>query len=655
MKKRILARVLSVLMCITMATSMDAMALMPVMAATEDTVIVEDITEENVELVEELEQEDSSVETTEISDEEVEDILAEADAVSDDEEEIVADGAELASLVVDTEDYTLTEDTVVNGNVTVSNGKKLILNGKKLTVQGDVVVTGASELNAINSSFLVNGSVTYSDGDTAVAASFYTSESSVVVIDGDFIWNSSSDLMGYYPYSSHIAAGTMNLKGDYIDKFGTEFFGTLYLKGVDSQKIQMKKESLIDTVKSDNADIVADIFNVTNLGSNITIEGSTAVYKDINLNKYKLTIKKDLLQRAILNVIGSTLSVGGDLTFSDGDTAISAILATDESSLIYIDGNFVWNSNKRLMGCVRYASIVPGGTMYLKGDYLDKFGSEFYGKLVMLSPKATISSKGKIKELVLSGPLSGYTFPEGECYENIEMQATTLEIAVGQKYDVAPFFEGVKNIKKYKVTSTDGGKATINKKGLLTAKKPGSITVSAILTNGKTYDKNVALVIKKPAYTTKLPTATFVGQTISANELMQNIPEGNEIKWTSSKESVAKIDAKTGEITAVGSGKTKINLIITNAQEKSVTIKATLTVKIPKIAETLNLKVGKKKTLALKNVAKNTNVEWKVEKDGIVEKTEKGTKLTLIGLATGTTKVTAVVDGHEYSTIVTVE
>ena len=228
-------------------------------------------------------------------------------------------------------------------------------------------------------------------------------------------------------------------------------------------------------------------------------------------------------------------------------------------------------------------------------------------------------------------------------------------LAVGQKQSVKEYFDAIEGIKKYKVTSTDGGKATVNKNGVLTVKKSGTITITPMIKDGKKWveaGKSITIYVSKPKFEGKL-TASYIGQTISANTILTGVPtNSNTVKWSVPNDKVCSINSETGEITVKGKGKVKITATITNDQDFVSKLTTTLTVKIPKLSvkDKITVKNSKPKNITLKNVPKDGKVEWKVEDSNIVSITADGIKCTVTAKEKGITKLTAIYEGQPYST-----
>ncbi|MBQ9504543.1 MAG: Ig-like domain-containing protein, partial [Lachnospiraceae bacterium] len=156
--------------------------------------------------------------------------------------------------------------------------------------------------------------------------------------------------------------------------------------------------------------------------------------------------------------------------------------------------------------------------------------------------------------------------------------------------------------------------------------------------------------IEVPVASKKKITSTKYGETIDAASLILGTTTLKPTSWSSSKSSVASIDAATGEITTAGRGSTKITAYYgegKNAAKVSMTLK----VNIPKLSKTsLTIKTGKTKKLSLKN-AGGWSVTWG-SLDRTVATVDGYGRVSAV--APGYTTVYAEVDGVRYECMVLV-
>lgn len=121
--------------------------------------------------------------------------------------------------------YTVTYDgdlilelkTQYRVNFQNSVGGTINVNGNLQALSGDLYING--NLNLLNS--LLFEKENAAGEKTTVAAGFYPGKSAVITVGKDFIWNSTGNGLNIQ--------GTMSLSGDYIDKKGISWNGTVRL------------------------------------------------------------------------------------------------------------------------------------------------------------------------------------------------------------------------------------------------------------------------------------------------------------------------------------------------------------------------------------------------------------------------------------------
>ncbi len=221
-------------------------------------------------------------------------------------------------------------------------------------------------------------------------------------------------------------------------------------------------------------------------------------------------------------------------------------------------------------------------------------------------------------------------------------------------------------IDKIKVDNSKVAKA--DKKGVITARKEGSVTVTASIKSGKKNYIDIAkftLTVLKPVLSFKNKDLTYTGAKLDAADFLDNVPESAKIVWSvpAKKAKILTIDENTGEITAgEGKGAVTISCSISSYGYEAV-YKAKINVKRPKAKETVKIKDGKSKKLTLSNVSKYTEVVWSSSSPAVaIESTKKPytVKLTVNSaldenLATVPAVVTATVDGQEYKTTIQIK
>jgi len=174
--------------------------------------------------------------------------------------------------------------------------------------------------------------------------------------------------------------------------------------------------------------------------------------------------------------------------------------------------------------------------------------------------------------------------------KSISLNKTSLTLEAGSEETLtvsyAPTYA---ENKKITWKSSDETIATISNNGLITAKKPGTVTIKAISIEGSKEAICELTVISPPIESIKFENETktiYVGDKITLKTI--STPENTTINnpiWNSSDETVATIS--DGIITAVSPGTTIITI---SNEDATITATATITV-LEKTKEPLNIKV----------------------------------------------------------------
>ena len=221
-------------------------------------------------------------------------------------------------------------------------------------------------------------------------------------------------------------------------------------------------------------------------------------------------------------------------------------------------------------------------------------------------------------------------------------------IVVNQKIDITPYFD--QSYGKYAINPKNS--AVITNKGLVTAKKPGEITITGYIKSGKKWvvDNVNAIKIKveKPVFINKTINATKTGKSIFGIDNIENCTITPTL-WTSSNKKVALVDEKNGLISTVGKGSTKITAVYgegKNAAKYSFTVK----VNIPVISKkSLTMITGKQQKVKLNNTKlaptwRSSNESVAVVENGVITATGYGEAM-----------ISAVLDGVSYTCQVSVK
>ena len=224
------------------------------------------------------------------------------------------------------------------------------------------------------------------------------------------------------------------------------------------------------------------------------------------------------------------------------------------------------------------------------------------------------------------------------------------EPTVTLKATVAP--EDTRN-KAVKWTSSDPAVAKVDAKtGKVTALKAGKVTITCTATDGSGVKASCKITVKDLPVTEITLNKTKVTLTRTAKKLNPTVklkakkilPEeapNKDVIWMSSNPKVAKVDPKTGKVTALKAGTCKITCTAADGSKVKavckITVKDTLVTAITLNKKTAAVKVGKTLKLKVKKItpadAVNRKVKWKssnrkvatVDKNGKVTAVKAGT------------------------------
>ncbi len=325
--------------------------------------------------------------------------------------------------IVWSEEKTLTEDLVVNGNLTVE--KELDLNGHKLTVNGNMI-TSASVLTQDTGELVVNGNYVQKDGfleswsgsiitisgdlriqDINSSGEYVNGKGSlftygVINIGGDLVFQSSyNDGFDYF-------YGTYNVGGNFIDKSpcARDWFCHLHFTGDNTHLFDISTENRYYAchISSEAGVISVPEYFYGTLESALTINclnGTLKIENDLNLNGNALTVNGDVIATETVDFgnngelivngdycqkkkclemdeVGTIMTVSGDLRFQDINSSGSYVVGTGyissgSYSELNVGGDFVYQSS--------YDSGRSYGTYNIGGNFTDKKGRSWYSKI----------------------------------------------------------------------------------------------------------------------------------------------------------------------------------------------------------------------------------------------------------------------------------
>ena len=177
--------------------------------------------------------------------------------------------------------------------------------------------------------------------------------------------------------------------------------------------------------------------------------------------------------------------------------------------------------------------------------------------------------------------------------------------------------------------STNPKVATVSDKGVVTAIKEGTTTISVTTDNGLSTSVKVNIIATKPTSViiTKGDKATlYMGNKLTLKAKLEPNKSESMLTWKSSKPKIAEVSEK-GVVTPKKAGKAIITVKTTNGKKDSIIV-TVVDVKSVKLKEgkAKTLKVGKKLTLhAVVSPSKvKTKCTWKSSNAKVAAVTSKG-------------------------------
>ena len=253
-----------------------------------------------------------------------------------------------------------------------------------------------------------------------------------------------------------------------------------------------------------------------------------------------------------------------------------------------ITGDITWtSSNKKVLNVVNGTDLYIVGTG--KATLTAKLSTVVDGKKASFSTKITVNVVNMVKNLEIGQVVPGQYLFAGK---SVSLRAVTNQEATNKR--VRWYVE-------------DDTYATVNAySGVVTAKKavagatyPQSVTVYAKALDGSGVEDSITLDIYLPVGSIQMDSSDkgYYDDATNTAEMTYNrdTPETDTysatvldiagdayasdmkiLKWSSSRTSVAKIDAETGEVTAVGRGTTVIKATATDGSNKYVSFVLTV-------------------------------------------------------------------------------
>ena len=199
-----------------------------------------------------------------------------------------------------------------------------------------------------------------------------------------------------------------------------------------------------------------------------------------------------------------------------------------------------------------------------------------------------------------------------------------------------------------KWSSSNSRVATVNSKGVVTAKSRGTATISAKSTDGSIKEAKCRIVVKQPVTKIKISKSNAILNVGAKKTLKASVSPNNannkKIKWTLSNKKVLSVNQK-GKITAKHRGKAVVYARATDGSNKYKRCIITVKQPVKKISLSksgLSLKVGEKKKIKATvspNNAENKKVKWTSSNKKVATVDSQG---NITALKKGTAEITAI-------------
>ena len=354
----------------------------------------------------------------------------------------------------------------INGDVKMTYNQTINLNGGVLTINGDLMQkTGTISCN--NGTLNINGNYTMQDatvnnvGETEYNDCYadlnMRNEHDKVNISGNFTTHKLKTSSSYYV---HIYQGTFSVAGDvwsdggidysssYVSRFVLNGTGTqkYYNNGsvnefevtnpdkrtiICSGKLSVNKFVSDTVMESDDTNLYAIDLNQ----HKVTINGDVKMTynQTINLNGGVLTINGDLMQKTgTISCNNGTLNINGNYTMQDatvnnvGETEYNNCAADlnmqNEHDKVNISGDFITHN----LSSSNNSVILHQGVFSVAGNIWSDGGistSRSYGHRTILTgnkkQSVKLGSSNKFNILVLTKPITNYTFDPENCWNTL--------------------------------------------------------------------------------------------------------------------------------------------------------------------------------------------------------------------------------------------
>lgn len=309
-----------------------------------------------------------------------------------------------------------------------------------------------------------------------------------------------------------------------------------------------------------------------------------------------------------------------------------------------------------------------GDKVTLKAKVLPEFASQSV-KWVSNNPAvATVNSKGKVEGIsygfaTITAITKDGTELEASCEIEVVKPVTRvlldkgyLSMMTGEskklKATISPKNATYGSIKW---TSSDDSIAIVDEKGVVTAIKEGKVNITAAAEDGSGKKAvcivNIRAGVPATGITVMDKKVTMVaGETKTVKAVLNPVNSTDGITWSSDNSAIAKVDSKTGKITARSTGTANITVMTDGGKS------ATVQVNVVGLSFN-NLTIEQYTTYEsiLTVEGTNSSVNWSIDNPSVAKITKVGKNgLRISTRAIGKATITAMVDGRKLTCKLTV-
>ncbi len=413
--------------------------------------------------------------------------------------------------------------------------------------------------------------------------------------------------------------------GTYLAFDGEQFSGDMEIYNVDCGGTEREFRLVIYTDH-------CDTYQLTELGNNVDIR----LWDDSNY----MSLEGE-------RVSSATISLSEGMDIRGNDYAFSAYVSTDhevapgENGLIRVSGNAQKDVALKKDGDKLNVSS--------EAEMSDVEVSTFVG-----NEKETTQIEAPASDITVSD--DGSTGPEPSAEKATSIKINEPErnrINIGETLTLTTTASPAEARPALLWYSSNHSVATVSREGKVTALGAGSTKITVKTDNGKS-SKALKITVVDPTVPTKLalPKALTagLGEIVELKGQLTNLePATAELKWTSSKPEVVKVDEDTGRAEMLSTGKAKITVSPAASKKKKPKASITVTVTDSSAPKKLTLDIrGTKKVTTDEDFriaptldpAGSSEIEWTSSKPDVAIVDQSG-NVTTIGKGSTTIRATA--------------